>query len=124
MGNYLSKEEKPVDSTIQETDSGSENDWESFLDKYGTQIGENEMIKKYFDFISTLKNKGKLISDISQLEVFQTFRKENAITFKDASLIDLHFTGYSGERWTSAFNYPKTSVFNIKYNCKVGILTF
>ncbi len=65
-----------------------------------------DFVHAYLTFARNLINDGVELESISQLESFQTFRKQNLINFGEAVEVDLELFGYHGDYWTSAFNFP------------------
>lgn len=85
-----------------------------------------DMKNIYVEYIESLLQNGIKLEEITSLEEFREFRKNNLISFGDAAIVDRIFFGFSGTRWTSAFNYPKENeIINEKLKAiDVGILTF
>lgn len=92
-----------------------------YLDFISSQDGK--------DFMKYIKNEVNEKNE-QLFEYFQNLRKNNLITFNDASYVDYQKFGYCGNRWTSAFNYPREGekvyiggkIIGIARN--VGLLTF
>lgn len=64
-------------------------------------------VTSYLNFVRFLMGDGVELKNISQLESFQTFRKQNLINFEQAARVDKELFGHSGGYWTSAFGYPQ-----------------
>jgi hypothetical protein len=91
-------------------------------------------IINYLDFIKNIFNENENINinikNISSLDSFKNFRKENLINFGEASQIDQFIFGHSGNYWLSAYSYPREGdeiiigniVIGVAIN--VGLLTF
>lgn len=91
-------------------------------------VRDDEMFLKYIVFIQGLSStidKFETGKDITDLEEFRQFRKENLISIGDAQLVDMFFLDHCGTYWLSGYNYPNKNEMIMGLNVdNVGILTF
>jgi hypothetical protein len=72
----------------------------------------------YIEYINSLLQNGIKLEEITSLEEFRDFRKNNLINFGDAASVDMYFFGYS-----SALTYLVIYVINLIINIKFYIFS-
>jgi hypothetical protein len=86
----------------------------------------------YLRFVMNIlfENEEQDIKNITKLDSFRDFRKQNLISFADAREVDNIIFGHSGSYWISAYSYPEEGQEIERDNIvigkakNVGLLTF
>ena len=86
----------------------------------------------YLSFVMNLllQNEVQDMKNITKLDSFRDFRKQNLISFGNAREVDNIIFGHSGSYWISAYSYPEEAQEIERDNIvigkakNVGLLTF